>query len=265
MKQHHLALLSDSTGDLGERIIRALISQFPPKAFTFRVYSFISDADVSKIISVIKHDKAILFHTVIHDEMKKKIHNLAKEYGLEDFDITGGALKFLEKVSGLTSQPNLKSLHELNPEYDQRIAALSYTVAHDDGMGAASLDKADIILTGVSRTSKTPTGIYLANKGFKVGNVPIVKGIPFHEGIKGNLIKHLVGLTIEPSKLRNIRLMRAQQERIPGPNYYDVEKIKEELTYAQNIFLELGCPIIDVTNHAVEETAALVQKVLHLR
>lgn len=263
--RQNIVLLSDSTGDLGERIIRALLSQFPPHSFAFRVMSFLTRNDLTKIGPTLDRDKPILFHTVVHEEFKKDIHNAAEKYHLSDYDLTGEALHFLEHVSGLPTHPNLELLHELNPEYDKRIAALSFTVGHDDGMGASSITKADILLTGVSRTSKTPTSIYLANKGFKVANIPIIKDIPLPELIQKNLKNRTIGLTIEAEKLQKIRLMRVQQEHIPGTRYFDLQKIREELLYAQNLYLEMRCPIIDVTHHAVEETAALILKTLRLR
>ncbi len=262
----HIILLSDSTGDLGERMVRALITQFPKDSFTFRVYSFISTPlDLEKIFRSVQKDKPILFHTVVHKELKKVIELYAKKHKFHSYDLTGKALGFLEKAAHLTSKANLTTLHELNQEYDQRISALSFTVGHDDGLNPETLQQADIVLIGVSRTSKTPTSIYLANKGFKVANIPLVAELPFPDAIKPLLRRRTVGLTIDALKLREIRLRRAQQEKIPGLDYSDLNRINKELFISQNLFLELGCPVVDVTHHAIEETAALVLKKLHLR
>lgn len=262
----HIVLLSDSTGDLGERMIRALISQFPSKCFTFRVYRFIASIeDLEKIFFSLNKERPILFHTVIHNDFKKAILLFSKKHKLDAFDMTGKALEFLEKASGLKSKPNLKNLHELNQEYEQRISALSFTVGHDDGLNPLNIAEADIVLIGVSRTSKTPTSIYLANRGYKVANIPLVPGVVLPDTLKTMLKRHVVGLTIDPEKLREIRLRRAQQEKIPGQDYSDLNKIKHELSAAELLFSELKCPVIDVTHHAVEETAAMVLKVLDLR
>lgn len=174
-------------------------------------------------------------------------------------------MTFLESTTHLKPHQNLDSLHELNQEYDQRIAAINYTVEHDDGLSGPTLEKADIVLLGISRTSKTPTSIYLANKGYKVANIPIVQGSNLHERVKKYPQLRVVGLTIDPEKLTQVRKGRAKQENIPNSDYTNASSIEEEVKAALNFFLEIGCPIIDVTNHAVEETAALILKALELR
>ncbi len=261
----HIALLSDSTGDLGERMIRALISQFPSGSFTFRVYRFIATLqDLKKILASLSKDRPTLFHTVIHPDFKKAILAFSKKHKLNGFDMTGKAMEFLEKSSGLKSKPDLKNLHELNQEYERRIAALSFTVGHDDGLNPVTISEADIVLLGVSRTSKTPTSIYLANRGYKVANIPLVPGNVLPDTLKKILRRHVVGLTVDPEKLREIRLRRSQEEKIPVSDYSDLRKISQELSSAEQLFSELKCPVIDVTHRAVEETAALVLKLLDL-
>jgi hypothetical protein len=261
-----IVVLSDSTGELGERIVRALTSQFPKESFEFKVFSFIEkDRELDRIFRDIKSAKPIIFHTTIFKDMKMKIVALAKKNRLAVHDLTGGAMIFLEKASGLKSKIDPASLHELNQEYEERIRSLSFTVEHDDGLGESSWEEADIVLLGVSRTSKTPTSIFLANKGYKVANIPIVKEVPVYEKLKKHPRIRAVGLIIDPFKLREIRLKRAIEKKIPGSDYTGLRSIEEELKLSHNLFLELGCPIVDVTNHAIEETAALVLKALHLR
>ena len=138
-------------------------------------------------------------------------------------------------------------------------------MAHDDGLNMETIRQADIVLLGVSRTSKTPTSIYLAYKGYKVANVPLIKGLPLPEDILKRHIRKIVALTIEADKLRDIRLKRAEEDRNPGHAYTDLNSIQEELRWSYSLFMEWGCPIVDVTHHAVEETAALVLKALCLR
>lgn len=261
-----IVLLSDSTGDLGERMIRALISQFPKDAFSFQVKSFVvKDGELEKIFNEIKSGRPIIFHTAISQQMKKEITKLAKKNKLHAHDLTGGAMDFLEQASGLQSHPNPSMLHELNKEYDQRIVALNFTVEHDDGLKRETVSQADIVLLGVSRVSKTPTSIYLANKGYKVANVPLVPGVTIEQLQKIRPRPKYVGLFVRPEKLREIRLRRAEAEKIPGEHYTSLALIEEEVKAGQNLFLELGCPMVDVTDRAVEETAALVLKALHLR
>ncbi len=238
----------------------------PKNGFNFRVFSFIQNKeDLLKAYAVVADQKPLLFHTALNPRMKTQIKQLAKRQGLHVYDLTGGAMKFLEEASGLRSSPNPAGLHELNKEYEQRIKSLDFTVSHDDGMNDDTLDEADIILLGVSRTSKTPTSIYLAYKGYKVANVPLVPALALPERALRRGRSRTVGLTIDPEKLREIRLRRAHEECIPGTDYASLVVIKREQEYADSLFLELDCPTVDVTNHAVEETAALVLKALHLR
>lgn len=261
-----IILMSDSTGDLGERMIRALISQFPKGTFTVRILSFLNNPDaVTNFFQRCVPETTILFHTIMSADMKSQISDLSMKRKVPAYDLTGGAMNFLEKASGLKHHPSPEMLHELNSEYDRRIEALGFTVEHDDGLGMGSLNLADIVLLGPSRVSKTPTSIFLANKGFKVGNIPLIKGFNAEDFIGLRPRPKFAGLLIKPYKLREIRLRRATEEKIPGEDYTDLRSIEEELKQAHLLYLELNCPIVDVTDHAVEETAALVLKALRLR
>ena len=261
-----IVLLSDSTGDLGERFVRAFISQFPRDSFTFQVRSFVErNNDLETIFQGISGQNPIIFHTVMRPSSKKHIEEIARKKDLEAYDLTGGAMKFLEKASGLKSHPDPSTLHEINPEYEARIRALDFTVGHDDGLREEDLDEADIVLLGPSRTSKTPTSIYLAYKGYKVANIPLVPGTDVTPRLRRGPRLRLVGLTINPERLRGIRLQRAREEKLPGPAYIDPSSIEEEIRRSLSLYLELNCPVVDVTQHAVEETAALVLKALNLR
>ncbi len=261
-----IALLSDSTGNLGEYFVRALISQFPPNSFDLRVFSFIKDkSEVEHIFQKLESQTPVIFHTTLFSEMKKKIRAMAKSRGWPEYDLTGGAMKFLEKTTHQKAFSDLHAVHELNQEYERRITAINFTVEHDDGLSGSTLAEADIALAGVSRTSKTPTSIFLANKGYKVANIPIILGSTLHEKIKKYPLLRVVGLTINADRLQEIRKRRMEQTHIFESDYFAAEAIDEELKIARLFFAEIGCPVIDVTHHAVEETAALVLNALHLR
>lgn len=261
-----IVLLSDSTGDLGERFIRALISQFPKHTFLFRVYSFIqNESELNDVFQELGELHPILFHTTLNLTLKERIKKDAASHSYPCYDLTGGAMTFLEASSGVKAVPNAALLHELNQDYEQRIRSLDFTVDHDDGVHTATIREADIVLLGVSRTSKTPTSIYLAYKGYKVANVPIVKGLPLPEALLNNRRLRTVGLHIAAEKLQAIRSERARADGIPFSDYTQLDAIRSELVWAQALFREMGCPVIDVTSHAVEETAALVLKSLDLR
>lgn len=261
-----LALLSDSTGDLGERFLRAMISQFPGEDLKFRVFSFVRDQDeLNKIIDDLSESEPVLFHTTLDFAMKREIERFARQKRWPVYDLTGDAMTFLEKALGRKSVPSAARLHKINEAYDRRIEAIDFTVNHDDGLNTDNLRRADLVLIGVSRASKTPTSIFLANKGYKVANVPLVKGLPVPESLTRYRGLKIAGLMIAPEKLREIRMQRADQDRIPGTDYTNLDSIRAELDWAHSLMLELGCPVIDVTHLAVEETAAHVLKALHLR
>jgi regulator of PEP synthase PpsR (kinase-PPPase family) len=266
-KPRLLAVLSDSTGDMGERFMRGLISQFPGQPISFRVFSFVRAADdVEKIFRTIADERPVIFHSTIDKAMKREIRRRARAHRWPAYDITGGAMVFLEKALRRKSFEHFEGLHGwTDSEYDKRIESVDFTVSHDDGLNPEHLAQADIVLVGVSRVSKTPTSVYLANKGYKVANVPLVKGLALQEAVTRIRGLKIVGLTILPEKLRDIRLQRTRQFGMAGTDYTQLEAIREELNWAHSLMLELRCPTIDVTHLAVEETAALVLKSLHLR
>jgi regulator of PEP synthase PpsR (kinase-PPPase family) len=261
-----LIVLSDATGNLGEYFVRDVISQFPKQIFELKVFSFVDGVGgLSKVFGQLEGKQPILFHAILGDKEKKFIREHAIKKGWHEYDLMGPAIKFLEKASHQKACLNLKALHELNRDYDQRISAINFTVEHDDGLSKRTLEQADIVLMGVSRTSKTPTSIYLANRGYKVANVPIVVGTTFHEEIQKYPQLRVVGLTIDPEKLLRVRKVRCEQENIPNGSYLDESAIKEEIRQAYLFFLKIGCPIVDVTSRAVEETAAVILEELCLR
>ena len=225
----------------------------------------ISTTALIKPYNTLKTLNPILFHTTIHQSLKDRIERFALQQDFPVYDLTGNVAAFLEEASGLDAQPNAEALHELNRDYDKRINALDFAVEHDDGLREKTLQDADIVLLGVSRTSKTPTSIYLAHKGYRVANVPIVPAIPVPDLARKDLEGRIVGLTIQPERLANIRQHRAEHDGIPGTDYTSIETICRELEFANRLFLRIHCPVIDVTNHAVEETGALVLKALHQR
>jgi regulator of PEP synthase PpsR (kinase-PPPase family) len=243
-----------------------MITQFPRGAFRLRVFSFIQTPDeLRPVFAQLEGAHPIIFHTTLFTGLKHEISRFARAHRYPVYDLTGEAMEFLRETSGLSWGANPDALHELNQEYEQRIKSLEYTIRHDDALGLRSLQEAQIILLGVSRTSKTPTSVYLAYKGFQVANVPLIKGIELPAELDKSLYPRMVGLTIEPDKLQEIRLRRAYQDRIPGSDYTNLASICDELRWAQRVFTRIQCPVIDVTNHAIEETAALVLKALKFR
>ncbi len=258
-----ICLISDSTGELGERFINALTTQFPGKNISFQKYNFIQNTqEAKKAIEGIKSSgNTILFHTVLSGDLKKNIEALCKKKSIATFDLTGPPTEFM--IEHLKVRPvwDIGSIHRIDAAYDRRIDAIEFTIAHDDGAGMGDIDKADAILVGPSRVSKTPTSVYLALKGFRIANIPLIEELGEPQGLaslKKN--KKVFGLNIDPLILRDFRLKRASQMGSEPPNYVDSRIVGKEIVWARRIYQKYGWKTIDVSNRAIEETAALIMK-----
>lgn len=263
-KPKNIYLISDSTGELGERFTNALITQFPNDSISLTKFNFVEDeAGIAKALGEMHNHNSVLFHTVVSVELKNSIEEKAKKKKLPVFDLTGPPTDFL--IRHLKTKPdwNAKAIHPIDDEYLRRVAAIEFTNNHDDGAGFSNLDQADIILIGPSRTSKTPTSIYLATKGFKVANIPITPQVNMmddFEKIKGD--RRVIGFSIMPEKLVEVRLKRKREwGEVPG-GYVDLETIHQEIKWAKGIYRKFEWRVIDITDRAIEETAALILKKL---
>ena len=210
-----------------------------------------------------KEQNAIVCYTIVSPEMREAIDRKADETGVQIVDILGPVLKAIEKTSGLSpkNQPGL--IHALDHEYFKRVAAVEFAIKYDDGKNPWGLTKADLVIIGVSRTSKTPLSMYLANKQLKVANVPLVPEIPPPEELFKVPSNRIIGLLIDPYKLNEIRIARLKAMGLTdGANYADIHRIQEELDYARAIMQRLHCMVINVSNRAIEETASLILEYL---
>ena len=206
-----------------------------------------------------KENNAVICHTIVSPELREIIASEAKEEDVEVVDIIGPVLKAIEKTSGLLpkNQPGL--IHALDHEYFKRVEAIEFAVKYDDGKNPWGLAKADIVLIGVSRTSKTPLSMYLAHKQLKVANVPLVPEITPPEELFKVPAHKVIGLLIDPYKLNEIRVERLKTMGLSdNATYADVNRINEELEYAKAIMRRIHCKIINVSNRAVEETAGMI-------
>ena len=218
-----------------------------------------SEDQVEKIIKEAKENNAVVCYTIISPELRNSIAQKAMEHDVEVVDVIGPMLKAVEKTSGLLpkNQPGL--IHSLDHEYFKRVEAVEFAVKYDDGKNPFGLLKADIVIVGVSRTSKTPLSMYLAHKQLKVANVPLVPEIQPPEELFKIPPKKIIGLLIDPYKLTEIRTERLKTMGLSdGANYADVKRIGEELEYAKGIMRRLHCTIINVSNRAIEETAGII-------
>ena len=252
--------VSDSIGETSEAVAKATISQFVQEKFDIIRVPYLRDAEqVHAIVKEAKENNAVICHTIVSPELREIIASEAKEKDVEVVDIIGPVLKAIEKTSGLLpkNQPGL--IHALDHEYFKRVEAIEFAVKYDDGKNPWGLAKADIVLIGVSRTSKTPLSMYLAHKQLKVANVPLVPEITPPEELFKVPSHKVIGLLIDPYKLNEIRVERLKTMGLAdNATYADVNRINEELEYAKAIMRRIHCKIINVSNRAVEETAGLI-------
>ena len=248
-------------------MVRATTSQFVQEKFDIiRVPYVKSTEQIEKILAEAKEQNAIVCYTMVSPEMREAIAQKAMELDVEVVDILGPVLKDIEKTSGLLpkNQPGL--IHALDHEYFKRVAAVEFAIKYDDGKNPWGLAKADLVIIGVSRTSKTPLSMYLANKQLKVANVPLVPEIPPPEELFKVPSNRIIGLLIDPHKLNEIRIARLKAMGLTdGANYADLRRIQEELDYARAIMQRLHCMVINVSNRAIEETASLILEYLRKR
>jgi regulator of PEP synthase PpsR (kinase-PPPase family) len=259
-KQLNLHLISDSTGETVTLLAKSVLSGFVGlEVREFHHFLVRNEAHMRAIVSKIEDNKGIVLYSILNDNLEDI---LKKECQKDDVccipAISPIVLEF-EKFWGVKSVKNVGKQHEISEEYYKRMEAINYTLAHDDGNLAENLEDADIIILGVSRSSKSPTSIYLSYKGYKVGNIPFVKAelIPAYiSSLKKPLI---VGFTIDPERLKTIRQTRVKTLEVKEEtDYTDLMRIKEEVNEAKRFFAKLEIPVINVTEKSIEETAVYV-------
>jgi len=250
--------LSDATADLANNLATAAVNQFPDhQCEIVRVPKIQSIEDLAQRMSVVKETNGVVVFTFVSGEMRQEILALSKELEVVAIDVMGPTLDaFANYFHTLPSyEPGLQ--YKMTRHYFKRTEAVEFTVKHDDGLGIDTVDGADILLIGISRTSKTPLSIYLAYHGYRCANIPIVKDVPMPAPVFSAKDVKIVGLTISAAKLSTIRATRLLKLGRPTTETYaSIASIREEADYAQKIFRELDVPVIDVTGKAIEETAS---------
>jgi len=265
---YQIFLISDSTGETLERIFLSLKAQFKNIEYKVNSYSFTrTENQILKILNLAeKEHNPIILYTIVDNNLAKFLANTCDEKKIPCFGVLGSLILSFSKLFNQKASHEPSGQHALNDEYYNRIEAIQFTMNHDDGNLLKDIDKSDIILLGVSRTSKTPTSIYLANKGYKTSNIPLVN----QNSIPKNMIEKpqsfcVIGLTTEAERLADIRKNRMTSlKETKNQNYTDLGKIKKEVEDAKNIFKRYNWPIIDVTRKSVEETAASVIKIYEI-
>ncbi|WP_233104096.1 pyruvate, water dikinase regulatory protein [Haliangium ochraceum] len=263
-----IMVISDATGETAERMVRAAILQFQDTPINIRTYARVRlESEMEQVIERAVELHALLVYTVVNAEARDILLRLVEQYDVEAVDLMGALIGKL--VSFLDTQPSGVPglLHSLDNNYFQRMEAVEFAVKNDDGAEPRNLPKADMVLVGVSRTSKTPLSTYLAQRGLKVANVPLVLGVeppPQLDQVDENRV---YGLVIQPEILRRIRQERLKHMGMPGESSYGArDHIERELSYSRELFrAHPNWPVIDVTNKAIEETAADILRIYRQR
>ena len=262
---YQIYLISDSTGETLDRIFLALKAQFLNIEYKVHSYSFTRTKNqILKILeNAKKSENSIILYTIVDNSLAKYLANVSENKNIPCFGVLGNLILNFSKILNQKATHEPSGQHILNEEYYDRIEAIQFTMNHDDGNLINEVDKSDIILVGVSRTSKTPTSIYLANKGFKTSNIPLVNENSLPDSLKNNpQATCVVGLSTEPERLADLRKNRMNSlKESENIKYTDLQNIKKEVLEAKKTFQKYKWPQIDVTRKSVEETAASIIKI----
>ena len=269
MKQkRHLYLVSDATGETVRSIARACAVQFEDIDVVEHLWPMVrSRRALETALEDLGQEPGIVFYSLLNHELAEQLEQFCSGRGVPCISVMEPFINLMARHFGQAPKRLVGKQHVLDAEYFQRIEAMNFVMAHDDGQKQASLDEADVILVGVSRTSKTPTCIYLANRGVKAANVPMVPGIPLPEKLFKPGRAFVIGLTEDPARLVEVRKnrMRLQNSAQTTSDYTDLDKVREEVAEAKRLFARQGWPVIDVTRRSIEETAAAVLQLLSQR
>jgi [pyruvate, water dikinase]-phosphate phosphotransferase / [pyruvate, water dikinase] kinase len=260
-----LYLLSDSTGNLGRHMLTAFLTQFPAGTFDVRARNFLdSPQKVEAALSEAGAAPGVVMHALVDPGAKRLVRERCTRLGLPHCDLTGNFVEFLSQASGVAPVPDRRRLHDVGEAYRRRVKAIEFTLEHDDGLGIDTMHDADVVLVGVSRTSKTPTCIYLAQQGVKAGNVSLAVQVEPPAQLLGLPKSKVAALVIDPSQLARIRSRRQAAWHMPDTAYNEADTVEAEVAWSRRLFARHGWSTFDVTNQAIEETAARIMERLRL-
>ena len=263
----HLHMVSDSTGETLITAGRAAAAQYPAVSALEHVYPLIrTHRDLDRAIAEIEASPGVVLYTLVESDLSERLERACQEMGSPFLSVLQPITNLFKAYLGVEIMVKPGAQHTLNADYFRRIDALNYTMIHDDGQMAGGLDEADVVLIGVSRTSKTPTSIYLANRGIKTANVPMVPGVPLPAEIEILRRPLVVGLFASPERIVQIRenrilTLNAQQE---DTAYTDRQAVADEIARSRRLFTDKAWPMIDVTRRSIEETAAAILALLRV-
>jgi regulator of PEP synthase PpsR (kinase-PPPase family) len=258
----HVHLVSDSTGETLVAMMKASTAQFRNATALEHLHALVrSESQMDKTLQDIGAKPGVVLYTLVNEERRKALENFCAKRNIPAISILDPTLSMLGRYLGAAMISEVGAQRTLDAEYYNRIEALDYAMAHDDGQNVSGLRDADIVLLGISRTSKTPTSIYLANRGYKTGNIPLVPGAPLPNILDDLKEPFIVGLVAAPDRIVQIR-----QQRLVGlrqdaqTDYIDVDRVRDEMRLAKRMFVKKGYKVIDVTRKSIEETSAQIIK-----
>lgn len=256
----HVHLVSDSTGETLVGLMKASTAQFRNATALEHIHALVrSEAQLENALENIRNKPGVVLYTLVNTERRRRLETFCAQHKIPAISILDPTLAMLGRYLGASIISEVGAQRTLDAEYYNRIEALDYAMAHDDGQNVHGLEQADIVLLGVSRTSKTPTCIYLANRGYKAGNIPLVPGAPLPTILDNFSNPFIVGLVASPDRIVQIR-----QQRLMGlkqnqqTDYIDQERVRDEMRQAKRMFLKKGYKVIDVTRKSIEETSAQI-------
>ncbi len=261
----HLHLVSDSTGETVSSVVRSVMAQFDKVDTEEHHWTLIrTNGQLERALDGIRAEPGIVLYTIVNPELQAQLLDACQELRVPCVSVLARPMREMSSFFGVEAKAQAGRQHQLDEEYFNRVEAINFTLAHDDGQNTEDLEEADIVLVGVSRTSKTPTCVYLSYRGMNAANVPYVKDCPLPDTLFS--LKHplVVGLVISPERLiqiRKSRLISLNEQR--DTSYTDMDAIKEEVTEARKLFTKQGWPVIDVTRRSVEETTAKIMQLYH--
>src|SRR5262245_33250475 len=261
----HLHLVSDSTGETLSTVARAAAVQYAAVSPIEHIHPLVrSQKQLDRVLIAVEQSPGIVLYTLLDDELAAHLERRCRELSLPCLSILGPVLQLFRSYLGKEGTHRVGAQHTLNAEYFQRIDALNYTMMHDDGQHTEELEQADVVLVGVSRTSKTPTSIYLANRGVKTANVPLVPGMPVPPQLEKLRQPLVVGLYASPERIVQIRQNRllGLKAHNDADQYIDRQAVTEEVAFSRRLCTKYNWALIDVTRRSIEETAATIMQLL---
>ena len=257
-------IISDSTGETAQNVVNAALSQFDSDDIKLKLFSHIeSKKDITGIISQLNKEKGFIVYTIVKPELRLFLKEESKKQSVVSFDILGPMIENIERISGIRPKLEPGIIRKIDKEYFKRMEAMEFAVKYDACQRGLDLSKADLVILGVSRTSKTPLSMYLAYKGIKVANIVLDFEVEAPAEIFSLTPDKVVGLTMDPDKLIEIRSERLKALGLPDEGVYNKkERVIKELKYADNIYKKIGCPIINITNMAIEDITTNILKII---